>query len=173
MAIAGVREYVVDRCCFEFSKQNGADWTLAANQDRITDKVWLTRASVAGLFNAFSETSYQSGSPADTEWALGSIADGIENLTFSNWAAAVSNNPPDAINKNFVLHLVADDIYIDLTFLSWQQGRVSPGGGFSYLRASAPAAVPLPAAIGLFGAGLLAFFRRRAELRCYVVYRFP
>ena len=36
---------------FTFQKLNGADWTLEANQDRITDNVWITRANNKGIFN--------------------------------------------------------------------------------------------------------------------------
>jgi len=34
-----------------FVKTDSADWTLEANQDRITDSVWLTRADKQSLFN--------------------------------------------------------------------------------------------------------------------------
>ena len=49
-----------------------ADWTMEANQDRITDNVWLTRANTRGIFNIKTESNYTDNmSPADTEWAFG------------------------------------------------------------------------------------------------------
>jgi hypothetical protein len=39
------------------------------------------------------------------------------------------------IGKDAVLHLIADDIYLDIKFLSWTAGG---GGGFSYERSTVP-----------------------------------
>ncbi len=38
-----------------FTKNNGADWNLPANQDRITDNVALTRESKRFLLNVIKE----------------------------------------------------------------------------------------------------------------------
>ncbi len=43
-------------CTTTFTKSNNADWTLEANQDRITDNVWITRANNSGIFNIATET---------------------------------------------------------------------------------------------------------------------
>ncbi|MBW8863536.1 MAG: hypothetical protein JF609_01155, partial [Verrucomicrobia bacterium] len=54
---------------------SSTDWTQLTNQDHLTANVWLTRAATKGMFNAASEGFYASGSsPADTEWAIGSLA---------------------------------------------------------------------------------------------------
>jgi hypothetical protein len=134
-----------------FDKASFADWTLADNQDRMTGNVWITRAETEGLFNiapgkeiAYDRTQFTS--PRDTEWAPGTMGQGIENLNFTNWRAAVGS-PPQSIGKDYVLHLISDDIYIDVQFSSWS---ASGGGGFSYVR-STP--VPVPAAIWLFASG--------------------
>src|SRR4051812_31524634 len=50
-----------------------ADPTQATNQDRITPEVWLTRGVSGGLFNAVTETVATNISPADTEWAFGTL----------------------------------------------------------------------------------------------------
>jgi hypothetical protein len=111
-----------------FSKAESTDWTLEANQDRITNNVWLTRANNQGIFNIAQEDSFQGGSgagpsPIDTEWAFGRISDGVQNLTFTTWGFAHSGggpgNPASLINQDMVLHLISDDIYIDIKFLSW------------------------------------------------------
>ena len=45
-------------------------------------------------------------------------------------------NPPSLVNQTVSLHLVADDLYFDVRFLSWTEGGV--GGGFSYERIPVP-----------------------------------
>jgi hypothetical protein len=119
-----------------FTKADGADWTQAANQDRITSNVWLTRQNNQGIFNIVSESSYTSSfSPDVTEWAFGTSAD-ISTLTFDNWEDTIGGNPPSMVNQDMVLHLIADDIYIDIKFLSWAEGRSGGQGGFSYERST-------------------------------------
>lgn len=119
-----------------FTKSSNADWTLAANQDRITNNVWITRADTQGIFNIATETTYSTNppSPSDTQWAFGTTAN-ISSLTFQNWKAAISNSPPNSLNQDMVLHLITDDIYIDIKFIAWSQGA-SAGGGFSYERST-------------------------------------
>jgi hypothetical protein len=127
-----------------FTKANNADWTVADNQDRITDNVWITRADDQGLFNIaqeewFSEGSFGTvteGSPWDTEWAFGAIADGVETLTFDYWGNAIGWYPPGMVGENMVLHLISEDIYIDVKFTSWTSGEGEGGGGFSYERST-------------------------------------
>ncbi|WP_242085147.1 T9SS type A sorting domain-containing protein [Aestuariivivens sediminis] len=120
-----------------FTKANFADPTLEANQDRITDHVWITRGDIQGIFNIKKEGAYSKTtgiSPIDTEWAFGTT-DNWESLTYNTWVATIENNPPDMLNRNMVLHLITDDIYIDLEFTSWSIGNTA-GGGFSYHRST-------------------------------------
>ena len=58
-----------------FTKANNANPTLEANQDRITSNVWLTRGNSGGqIYNAKTESdSSKISSPADTQWAFGTI----------------------------------------------------------------------------------------------------
>lgn len=144
-----------------FSKAAFADTSLPANQDRITDNVWLTRASGSGLFNIKAEASYVfNSSPADTEWSFGATAD-IGSLTFLDWKNAVGSNPPASVGENMVLHLISDDIYIDIKFLTWGE-TPSSGGFFSYER-STP--IPEPATVGLVLVGLTLTFPMRPRCR--------
>jgi hypothetical protein len=116
-----------------FEKVSDADVTVPANQDRITDSVALTRANGNGLYNALVEDSYVlKQSPAGTEWALGTTAQ-IDSLVFVDLKAAASQQMKNLPGKPIVLHLIQEDIYIDVTFLSWQSGS-GLGGGFSYER---------------------------------------
>ncbi len=117
-----------------FTKENNANWMLEINQDRITDKVWITRTNNQGIFNIASEMSYSAfSSPADTEWAIGTTTE-IGNLTFDNWEDTSESNPPSLLNQDMVVHLISDDIYLDIKFLTWTQS--SAGGGFSYQRST-------------------------------------
>ena len=113
-----------------FTKPNGANWNLPENQDRMTDNVWITRANYGGIFNIAQEAYYTGISPIDTEWAYGSAED-YEDLTFAPWVVWNGSYPPGMVGDEAVVHLITDDIYIDITFLSWS---CCGAGGFSYVR---------------------------------------
>ncbi len=115
-----------------FSKSAGAIWTLEGNQDRITDNVWITRANIQGLFNIAQETSMASNSPIGTEWAYGTTSD-LNNLTFDTWLSTVSR-PPNSVGRDMVLHLITDDIYIDIKMLDW--GERENNTHFTYERST-------------------------------------
>ncbi len=116
-----------------FTKGYETDPNQEVNQDRITDNVWITRGnSGREIFNAATESSATKGfSPAGTEWAVGTTEE-IQYLTFSAFRNAVGS-PRDVAGKDLVLHLIEDDVYIDIKFLSWSQNR---SGGFSYERST-------------------------------------
>ena len=128
-----------------FVKADNADWTLPENQDRITEAVWLTRKDTQGIFNIAQEDTYVPGSPADTEWATGDAAD-WPNLEFTHWVGWVAGFPPGVVGVDAVLHLISEDIYIDIRFESWTGSNL--GGGFSYYRAVPPV---VPAERGSWG----------------------
>jgi len=116
-----------------FTKANYADWTLAENQDRITDNVWITRADIEGIFNIVTESSYtEEFSPEDTEWAFGTTADAL-TLSYDSWEEAIGT-PPEMIDLDMVVHLITDDIYIDIKFTAWTGG--GNGGGYTYMRST-------------------------------------
>ena len=141
-----------------FTRANGADWTQPENQDRLTPLIWLTRASNQGLFNIQSETAFAHFlSPAGTEWAFGTTAN-FASLTYTNWetwTGGPPSGPPNTVGRDAVLHLTAEDIYIDIKFLSWGVG----GGSFSYVRSTAP--VPEPGSLLLLGVGAMLLTSRR------------
>lgn len=130
-----------------FVYEGDGDATLPENQDRITDNVWIARGprfpiyniAIEGRFN-FGNTYPESISPLRTQWAVGSISDGVENLTFNTFATVVASGRMHILNGNapLVLYLVKDDIYIDLTFIDWHRGNGADGGlgGFSYMRST-------------------------------------
>jgi hypothetical protein len=117
-----------------FAKLDSADWTLAENQDRLTDNVWITRGDSRGIFNIAQEALYtRDVSPVGTQWAFGT-AQNWQSLTFAAWELWAADNPPGTVGQDAVLHLVQDDVYLDIKFLSWTSGAA--GGGFSYQRSS-------------------------------------
>ncbi|MEM6260946.1 MAG: hypothetical protein AAGI38_00455 [Bacteroidota bacterium] len=126
-----------------FEKADSTDWLLPENQDRITDSVWITRQFRKGIFNIRKEQEFDRLSrlsPLGTEWANGKISDGIENLSFTTWDGTKSGQSSMEVGVNKVLHLVAEDIYLDVKFLSWTAGGGGSGtgfgGGFSYQRST-------------------------------------
>jgi hypothetical protein len=131
-----------------FTKAGGADWTQAANQDRITDNVWITRANSQGIFNIKTEGSYSHFvSPADTEWATGTLSN-YASLSYQSWEAWHGARATPPLNADAVLHLISDNIYIGIRFLSWGG---SSGAGFSYSRTTAGS---LPVTLKSFSASL-------------------
>ena len=114
-----------------FTKADGADPTLPQNQDRITESVWITRGNDGGqIFNIDRNSRYiKSRSPVGTLWALGTTAD-LSSLEFRPFRIAVQS-PKDVVGKDLVMFIEAEEIYLDVRFLSWSSGKE---GGFSYER---------------------------------------
>lgn len=138
-----------------FTKAGGANPNLAANQDRLTSDIWLTRGNSQGLYNAHNEGGFSHfSSPTGTEWATGSLAN-YASLTYTDWnswAKGVNAGPPSTVGVNAVLHLIPENTYLSVRFTSWTSGGA--GGGFSYLR-STPVPEPSLALLLLLGLPLL------------------
>ena len=118
-----------------FTKSDGANPTEAANQDRLTNNVWITRGNNGGqIYNAVKESgANKQNSPIGTKWAIGTLDD-IQSLTFKKFRAAVGS-PKNVPGKNLVLYLEDDDVYLSVKFSSWSSGKK---GGFSYTRSTKP-----------------------------------
>lgn len=118
-----------------FSKANDSDPANEANQDRITDNVWITRNNEGGPIINFQSSQNNNDGPGDTEWSIGTTAQ-LEDLQFTSLRDALGGGRGafrDIVGQDMVLHLVTDDIYIDIRFTSWAQSR---GGGFAYTRST-------------------------------------
>jgi hypothetical protein len=143
-----------------FSKTGFADPTLPANQDRITDDIWITRGNTQGIFNAAVETFQGSSSPTGTLWAVGTTDD-LDSLTFKPWLqiAGLSGDlggPLNQLGVDMVLHIPADNTYYDLRFSAW--GAMSgAGGSFSYTRLRDPVTpIPEPSTLALVAGAFVA-----------------
>ena len=140
-----------------FTKGDFFNPNLPESQDRITDNVWLTRDVQQGIFNIRLEPDFADDltSPADTEWATdlnnpgGSLsAMNWGNLNFSTWVEAYGgqlNVGHNIVGRNAVVHLISDDVYLDIVFTQWTTNQ--SGGGFSNMRADGEL-VPPPGPTG-------------------------
>ncbi|HEY5826484.1 MAG TPA: choice-of-anchor D domain-containing protein, partial [Cyclobacteriaceae bacterium] len=115
----------------DFAKAAYANWTLPANQDRISDNVKITRKDNQAIFNIASESAYASTSPANTLWVYGKSEDHTPG-DYVTWATAVNNNPQGMVGNVISMHSILDDRYFDVTFDSY--AGANTGGGFSYSR---------------------------------------
>jgi Bacterial Ig domain len=110
----------------------------------LAGKVVLTRGGNNVLFNtAAGEVGAGASSPADTEWAFGTLANHL-TLTYhtmgSMRGAAAGFDFADLIlNKAMVMHIKNEDIYVAVTFTTW--GRFG-AGTVAYTRSTAPASSP-------------------------------
>ncbi len=127
-----------------FTKPDNADWTLAENQDRITDDVWITRQNRFSIFNiAFGDITSSTpcndeanngGQPFLTRWAWGNTDD-LSSLNFTTFLGGFACGPRNnlMIDADAVLQIYGEDIYIDIKWLSWSCCDL---GGFSYVRST-------------------------------------
>ena len=111
-----------------------APYPNSGDRDQLTPNVSLTRTTTAGLFNGVTETSFTKGfSPADTEWAIGNLAD-YASLSYADWTTAGGGNPVFNLpGQQLVLHLISDDIYLSVKFTALGGHGA---GGFSYIRST-------------------------------------
>ena len=119
-----------------FVNPAGSDPTQAANQDRMTPDIWITRGSSEGIYNAAIENGFtRFFSPEDTAWSDGQLTNcaSLSYVDWNTWAKVQHGGPPGTVGISAVVHLVSDDIYLSVTFTSW--GGI--GGGFSYERSTA------------------------------------
>jgi len=110
--------------------------------DQLTPGVALTRSSSGGgLYNAVTEAGATPGiSPRDTAWAIGTLAN-FNTLTYGPCPLEAGHAPPGFVGTTFVVHLINEDIYFQLTLTNWGGAFGTPNKTFGYTR-STPAASP-------------------------------
>jgi hypothetical protein len=110
-------------------------------QDQLTTGVKITRSTAGGgLYNSLTESSAISGSPGDTKWAVGSLAN-FNTLIYSACPLEAGNHPPGKVGTSYVVHLVNEDIYLSLKLTAWGGAGMTGDRSFSYTR-STPALTP-------------------------------
>ena len=136
-----------------FTKAPFTSHLLPQNQDFFTPNVIITRASTKGIFNiainsAFVGMGASSPSPVGTEWAFGTLANTPDpsSLPFGTWGSVHGGGPPPGgpaslIGQDLVVHLVEDDVFLDLRFTQWGGAG---SGSFAYLRSTPPPLEPVP-----------------------------
>ena len=118
-----------------FTLADNVNFTEPGNQDTLTANVIITRTSGGPIFNVAVEAmGSQNVSPIGTEWAVGRTDD-LDNLTFLPLREAVGGRLQDIVGIDLVLHLIDDDIFLNVTFTAWTIGQ-NNGGGFAYRRAT-------------------------------------
>ena len=113
---------------YTFTKNANTDPSLKENQDRISDKVWLTRGNQYGIYNAYDQTSAKNQPTSGIELALGNFEE-LSQLNFetiSQWGKKFREN---WLNKNLVLKLTETNEYYSFVMTSWETK-----GGFSYTK---------------------------------------
>jgi hypothetical protein len=138
---------------FNKTGSDPTDTSDPLNQDRLTDNVWLTRGGEQGMFNiapGHEENYIRYTSPADTQWATSVMsantgktiaAANWAELSFTDWAPSYGG-PGSTLGANIathsaVVHLLTDDIYLDLSFSFF-----TSGGEFTYTRSTPAVAAP-------------------------------
>jgi len=109
--------------------------------DQLTSGVSLTRGASGGLYNAVTEAGAVSGiSPKDTQWAIGTLAN-FNTLTYGPCPLEAGGHPPGYVGTTFVVHLINEDIYLQLTLTNWGGAFGVGDKTFGYTR-STPAVTP-------------------------------
>jgi len=121
--------------CVVFTKPDSADWTLEEYQDRITDNVWITRKHNQSLFNIAQEDGYSgpNGSPVGTLWS-GTTTANSDSTSYTTFVIMHGGSPQSIIGDTVSLYLPDDNLYFDVSFISFSGSNT--GGGFSYIRTS-------------------------------------
>lgn len=106
------------------------------DRDQLTPAVSITRGAAQtytqGIFNGVSEPGFNKFvSPADTEWAVGALAD-YASLSYTDWTTVGGGHPLQNLpGQQLVVHLISEDIYLSLQFTA-----LPSGGPFSYIRST-------------------------------------
>jgi hypothetical protein len=116
----------------------------------LSNAVHLTRGFNHWLYNPAGGDGYgQPGTPTDTEWAFApglnpataTLAD-VTNLSYQAFDSYRNGDLSGVLlpNKQMVMHLIAENIYVPVRFTAWPHG----GGAFGYVRNTANALTANP-----------------------------
>jgi hypothetical protein len=114
--------------------------TYPGHADEITSHTHITRLDFGFIFNAVYQSGPSGGGTgclpvSNIEWALGDVNDWA-SLTFVDYVPIPDcASAPNIVNLPLVMHLIQENIYLQVTFSYWQQGG---GGNFTYTRTTGP-----------------------------------
>ena len=124
-----------------FTKESNTDFSDPANQDFFTDNVIITRDANGGQIINFANNDDPDdfrNVPSGVEWAIGRTAQ-LPNLNFGGFREIIGRPRENIVGLELVMHLIEDDIFLNITFSSWGIGdgdRAGGNGGFSYSRST-------------------------------------
>ena len=124
-----------------FTKDSNTDFRDPANQDFFTDNVIITRDANGGQIINFANDDDPNdfrNVPSGVEWAIGRTAQ-LPNLNFGGFREIIGRPRENIVGLELVMHLIEDDIFLNITFSSWGMGdggRAGGDGGFSYSRST-------------------------------------
>lgn len=107
----------------------------------VPGKVSLTRNGNHWLYNTNVDAGAVFGTPSDTEWAFGSLANHA-SLAYQSFDSFRNFNLSGVLLSGgpMVCHLINEDIYFSVQFTAWPHG----GGPFAYTRSTPAAVAPTP-----------------------------
>ena len=100
-------------------------WNQDMGEDCITENVCLDKKLKDSLFNSVNEHSHDRDvSPVDTEWSQSSCESATDFVVF--YQAANEKYGDNLIpGVSYCMHLITDDLYFDMEFLTWGKGIYS------------------------------------------------
>ena len=112
---------------FTLKRKTLLDVHLEQNQDRITDRTWITRGNEQGIYNPFSESSYYFESsdevylsPSNTLWAFSSTAQAsFEDYKPFKKAVQDSIGMQKSSRARIIIVYRIREYYFDVEFHSW------------------------------------------------------
>lgn len=143
-------------------------WTSNHTGADSVNNVWISRGARQALFNAAAEPGWNAGySPSNTMWVVASgpltSANTLTYDTFANAVGQPGNSPGRSVGQTFFVHILPDDIYLQLTLTEWGN---NDGGSFSYDRTTPAAVTPPPTpTVGLTNPAPGAVFASPAALK--------
>ncbi len=117
--------------------------------DELTPNVIINRGGTGGLYNSATESGPGSGSPADTLWAQISSPETltpnlVTNLNYGPCPLEAGNHPPGYVGDTWVVQLVNEQIYLELTLTEWGGEGGSGDNDFEYTRTTPSVTLPPP-----------------------------
>jgi hypothetical protein len=110
--------------------------------DHLTPGVAITRGSSGGLYNPVTESGAVGGvSPKDTLWAVGALTN-FSKLTYGACPLEAFHSPGQFVGTTYIVHLVAENIYLSLTLTGWGGEGQTGDTTFSYIRSTPAVAAP-------------------------------